>query len=127
VKRPSYPTREASRFDHALLCPLRGLPFEQVELIRADLFEYLDFLTTALYASKAAEALFAAKDAEIEHTADRLKEVMRYRSKVTIAGVKAGTIDSEVEGTEDEITPRCGPFSLPVWEECLDHCEHRRG
>jgi hypothetical protein len=32
--------------------PLRGLRFEMLELMRVDLFEYLDVLTTSLYDDK---------------------------------------------------------------------------
>jgi hypothetical protein len=98
MKTLSYPTRLESRYDHAFLRPLGGLSFEILELIRADLFEYLELLTTALYECSASEALFAAKCAEIQRTADRLKEVMRYRSKAAHARLKTRTIDHELLG-----------------------------
>ena len=72
------PTRAAGRFDHSLLCTLSGLSCEQVELIRADLFDYLDKLTAG-YSYGYPEKMLARKDDEIERTASRLKELMRYQ------------------------------------------------
>ena len=49
MKVMQYPAREKDRWEHALTRPLRGLKFEMLELMRMDLFEYLDVLTTSPY------------------------------------------------------------------------------
>jgi hypothetical protein len=52
--KKGHPSREKDRWEHALRCPLRGIRFEMLELIRMDLFEYLDVLTTCPYDDKRA-------------------------------------------------------------------------
>ena len=121
-KTPFSPDRHESEYDHALLRPLKGLKFYEVELIRADLFRYLDGLTTECYESSAAPELFASKDAEITRTMERLKEVMRFRSAALLRGVKNGSVDYGLMDHEEcEEVPKVGPFSLPVWQECLEY------
>lgn len=93
------------------------LPFATLELIRADLFEYLDLLTTNYYESKAPDR-FVENDAEIQHAADRLKEITRHHSRALRAGIKAGAV--ECVSFSDENAPElpsCGPFSTWGWEQ----------
>lgn len=116
MKRP-YPSREQDRWGHALTRPLSRLQLAALELIRADLFEYLDLLTTNYYESMAPD-LLNRNDAEIQRAADRLKEITRYHSRALRAGIRGGTV--ECVSFSDENAPElpsCGPFSTWGWEQ----------
>jgi len=124
--KKSYPSRESDKWQHALTRPLARLPFATLELIRADLFEYLDLLTTNYYESMAPD-LLARNDAEIQRAADRLKEMTRHHSRALRAGVKAGIV--ECLSFSDENTPElpsCGPFSTRGWEQFHRLSNHAR-
>lgn len=113
----SYPNREDDRWGHAFRRPLARLPFATLELIRADLFEYLDLLTTNYYQSMAPDVL-ARNDAEIQRAADRLKEMTRHHSRALRVGIRAGIV--ECVSFSDENAPElpsCGPFSARGWEQ----------
>jgi hypothetical protein len=116
MKKP-YPTREQDKWGHAMTRPLSRLPFATLELIRADLFEYLDLLTTSYYESNASACL-ARNDVEIQRAADRLKEMTRHHSSALRSAIKAGTVECVSFSDEDAPgLPPCGPFSTQGWEQ----------
>ena len=97
--KKSYPSREKNRWEHALSRPLRGIRFEALELMRMDLFEYIDVLTACPYDDKKSN-LDRARD--LRRIALRLTELTPRRAKALRAARKAGRIDfgwvSESEG-----------------------------
>jgi hypothetical protein len=120
--RKSYPSREKDRWDHALIRPLNRVPFEMVELMRADLFELLDVLTTG----PCSPGSRAHVDADIQAVADRLKEMTPYRARALSAAMKDGRI--EWVDPDDEPPPKlpsCGPIMSPLlWDELYKQLEH---
>ena len=110
----AYPSREKDRCEHALVRPLtRSTTFEVIELMRADLFEYLDTLTT--YSGDENEDR-TWLNSEVQRIADRLKEMTPHRVRAARAAMKAGRIDYAYVLHPDEAGPQCGPFSAPAWE-----------
>lgn len=113
-----YPDRLKDRWEHALTRPLtRRTTYEVIELMRADLFEYLDVLTTDPYDDNPAGR--AWRDNEIQRAADRLKELTPHRARAAQAAMKAGRVDYAyvVHPEEANRGPECGPFSGPGWQE----------
>ena len=111
----AYPSREKCRWQHALTRPLfRNTTFEVIELMRADLFEYLDTLTTDPGDEDEGRDWL---NNEIQRIADRLKELTPNRARAARAAMKAGRIDYAYVLHPDEVAPQCGPFSAPAWEE----------
>lgn len=88
--KKTYPSRETDRWEHALTRPLQGLKFEMLELMRADLFELLDVLTTCPYDDKESNKS-RAKD--LKRVAARLIELTPRRAKALRAALKAGRIE----------------------------------
>jgi len=113
----AYPSREKCRWEHALRRPLfRNTTFEVIELMRADLFEYLDTLTTD--PGNEGEGRDWLNN-EIQRIADRLKELTPHRARAARAAMKAGRVDyaCNLYPDEDYRGPHCGPFSGKAWEE----------
>ena len=78
MKKP-YPSRAKDKLQHALMRPLTWrTPYETIELMRGDLFELLDLLTTHFFEHPDTRA---ANNAEIQHVADRLKAIAPYRDR----------------------------------------------
>jgi len=116
MKKP-YPSRAKDRWQHALTKPLtRRTPYETIELMRGDLFELLDILTTHFFDHPESHG---ANNDEIQRVADRLKELTPYRDQAARAALKAGRIDyaCNIDPDDDDPGPRCGPFSIKGWEE----------
>jgi hypothetical protein len=116
MKKPN-PSRARDKWQHALTRPLtHRTPYETIELIRGDLFELLDLLTTNIFNHPAS---WASNDAEIQRVADRLKELTPYRDRAARAALKAGRIDYAINiaPDDDDRSPGCGPFSTKGWEE----------
>jgi hypothetical protein len=113
----AYPRREKDRWEHALTSPLSlRTKFELLELMRADLFEYLDVLTTNPYNDKAEDR--AMINREIQRVADRLKGLTPARAKALRAAFKAGRVEYAFPSkSEVAHIPRCGPTSTLVWKE----------
>jgi len=86
-----YPSREKCRFEHALNRPLlRKTTFEVIELMRADLFEYLDILITDPGDDYKGRVWL---NHEIQRIADRLKELTPRRARAARVAKEAGRID----------------------------------
>ncbi len=116
MKKP-YPSRSKDKWQHALMRPLtRRTPYETIELMRGDLFELLDLLTTHFFEHPETRA---ANNVEIQHVADRLKAIGPYRDRALQAALKAGRIDYaiNIHPDDDDPAPCCGPFSIAGWEE----------
>lgn len=115
--KKTYPTREKNRWEHALVRPLHRLPFEMIELMRADLFEYLDVLTTDPYKDKSRKDRIW-RDREIQRIAARLKQLTPYRVRVLQSALEAGSVEwTYLSGKEAARVPSCGPFSTWTWEQ----------
>jgi hypothetical protein len=113
----AYPSREKCRWEHALTRPLfRNTTFEVIELMRADLFEYLDTLTTDPGDDTEDRTWL---NNEIQRIADRLKELTPRRARAARAAMIAGRVEYAYVSHEEEADrgPQCGPFSGPMWEE----------
>lgn len=113
----AYPSRTKDKWQHALTRPLtRRTPYETIELMRGDLFELLDLLTTNFFDHPESRA---ANDAEIQRVADRLKELTPYRDRAARAALRAGRIDYaiNIDPDDDDPAPCCGPFSVKGWQE----------
>lgn len=122
--KKSSPNREKDRWEHALTRPLRGLPFEMIELMRADLFEYLDVLTTTPYSDRRSCAELASR---IQKVANRLRKITLYRARALRAATKAGRVEWRFPSrAEAARMPPCGPFSLPTWKDVHRHWELAR-
>jgi hypothetical protein len=116
MKKP-YPSRAEDRWQHALTRPLtRRTPYETIELMRGDLFELLDILTTHFFDHPESRA---ANNADIQRVADRLKELTPHRDRAARAALRAGRIDyaCNIDPDDDDPGPGCGPFSIKGWEE----------
>jgi hypothetical protein len=115
--KKTYPSREKCRWEHALTRPLfRNTTFEVIELMRADLFEYLDTLTTDP-GDRTEDRTWLNN--EIQRIADRLKELTPHRAGAARAAMKAGRVEYAYVSHEEEADrgPQCGPFSGLAWEE----------
>jgi hypothetical protein len=113
----SYPSRAKDKWQHALTRPITPrTPYETIELVRSDLFELLDLLTTNFFDHPDS---WAANNADIQDVADRLKEIAPYRDRAARAALKAGRIDyaCNIDPDEYDPGPSCGPFSVKGWEE----------
>jgi hypothetical protein len=76
--KDAYPSRKKDRSEHALLRPItRRTKYEVIELMRADLFEYLDTLTTDFEDEDEGRDWL---NNEIQRIADRLKELTPGRA-----------------------------------------------
>ncbi len=116
--KSDYPSREKNRWEHALTRPLnRRTKFELLELMRADLFEYLDVLTADPYNGKKDRAI---RDAEIQRIADRLKELTPLRREALGAALKAHRVEyvpfSDAESAHS-------PQSGAMWQEAQQYWE----
>jgi len=121
MKKP-YPSRKEDRWEHALTRPLtRSTKFELVELMRADLFEYLDVLTTCPYDDPASNE---SRAQEIKLVSDRLTELTPRRAKALRAAFKAGRVEQGAnEDDEDALDWLCGPYSQQIWNQLYRHWE----
>lgn len=115
----AYPNTFKARTDdklaHAFELPLETEPFMTLELIRADLFEYLDALTATVIPGEDLQEHFL----EIDRTAQRLKEIMRLRP----GGLQRLIDDGCTEHLQDLAAlepPPVGPKCLPIWNDCLE-------
>src|SRR5579862_1205498 len=107
------PSRENDRWEHALTCPLpRGTKFEFIELIRIDLFEFLDVLSTSPYTDSKSRA---SANKDIRRIAARLKELTRLRAKALNRALKAGRV--EYVYLSDSGRAQDNPPSDPMWRE----------
>jgi len=103
-----YPARGKDRWEDALMLPLRGLSFEMIELMRLDLFEYLDVITTSPYDQKKYEKERAR---DLQRVAARLAEMTPQLAKALRAALDAGQIEHSWVADSSE-TP------MPIaWEE----------
>ena len=115
--KKTYPTRAKDRWQHALTRPLtRRMPYETIELMRGDLFELLDVLTTHFFDHSESHA---ANNLDIQRVADRLKELTPHRDRAARAALRAGRIDyaCNIDPDDDAPGPSCGVFSTKGWEE----------
>jgi hypothetical protein len=111
----TFRARTENKLVHAFELPLAGEPFLSVELIRADLFEYLDALTAIIIPGEDLQGRLL----EIERTVQRLKEIMRLRP----AALEQLAQDGGRQHLEDLAAlepPPIGPKCLPIWNDCLD-------
>jgi hypothetical protein len=115
----AYPNTFKARTDdklaHAFELPLETEPFLTLELIRADLFEYLDALTATVVPGADLQERFF----EIDRTAQRLKEIMRLRPAALIELAQDGGREHLEELAALE-PPPVGPKCLPIWKDALD-------
>lgn len=89
--KKTYPSRDEDRWEHALLRPLSSrTKFELIELMRLDLFEYLDVLTTDPYTDKKCRA---SVDREILRTGERLRELTAWRAKALDVALRARRVE----------------------------------
>jgi hypothetical protein len=88
--KKQYPPREKDRWEHALSRPLRGLKFEMIELMRIDLFEYLDVLTTCPYDDKKSNR---DRVRDLRRIAERLAELTPLRAKALGAAFDDGRVE----------------------------------
>ena len=123
MKKP-YPSREKSRWEHALTRPLsRNVKFEVLELMRIDLFEYLDVLTTDPYDDNKDRAWL---NSEIQRIADRLKELTQRRAKALGAALKARRV--EYMWLDDPEAALCGdPQPGVMWQPAQKYWESVQG
>jgi hypothetical protein len=113
-----YPSREDNRWEHALTRPLtHRTKFELLELMRADLFEYLDVLSADLYNGKKARAF---RDFEIQRIADRLKQLTPLRADALGAALKSRRV--EYVPYSDTEAVNC-PQSGPMWQQAQRYWE----
>jgi hypothetical protein len=111
--KKQYPSREKSRWEHALTRPLSGLKFEMIELMRMDLFEYLDVITTCPYDQKKYEKERAR---DLQRVAARLAEMTPQRAKALREAMEAGRIHFSWLLDSDEILPIAWK-EQKYWEE----------
>ena len=90
MKVMQYPAREKDRWEHVLTRPLRGLKFEMLELMRMDLFEYLDVLTTSPYDDRKSRMGLAR---DLRRVAARLAELTPHRAKALGVAFDAGRVE----------------------------------
>ena len=88
--KKAYPSREKDRWEHALTRPLHGISFELLELMRADLFEFIDVLTTSPYDDKKS---CDDNSRDLQRVADRLKELTPIRAKALRKALDAGRVE----------------------------------
>jgi|SRR5579883_2596529 len=113
--KKSYPSREKDRWEHALTRPLHGIKFETLELMRADLFEYLDVLTTCPYDDEASNRDRAR---DLLRVARRLAELTPRRTKALRAALKARRVDY-VWLSDPDIARR--PPPEPMWRDVQEY------
>jgi hypothetical protein len=120
-----YPSRQDDRWEHALIRPLtRKTKFEVIELMRADLFEYLDVLTTDPYDDKKGRVWL---NNEIQRVADRLKKLTPIRAKALGDALEARRIEfAWLSESEAACVPHCGPLSTQIWEQVHELWEDAR-
>jgi len=113
--KKAYPSRKKSRWEHALRRPLRGLTFETLELMRIDLFEFLDVLTTSPYDNRKS---IDSRGKDIRRVATRLAELTTRRSRALRFALKAGRVEYawETEDRERGSRKSAPPPSL-MWDE----------
>lgn len=113
-----YPSREKDRWEHALSRPLQGITFEMLELMRTDLFEYLDVLTTCPYNDKESNE---SRAHDLERVARRLAELTPRRAKALRAALKAGRV--QYAWLSDPDVRRANPGPLPGigWQEAQEY------
>jgi hypothetical protein len=110
-----FPSREKDRWEHALTRPLRGLEFEMLELMRIDLFEFLDVLTTCPYNDRNSNRS-RAKD--LQRVARRLAELTPYRARAARAALEAGRIEYAWEAKERARHSGQSALNIgPMWEQ----------
>lgn len=85
-----YPARAKDRWEHALARPLQGLKFEMLELMRIDLLEYLDVLTTCPYDDEESNKDRALN---LQRVANRLAELTPRRAHALRAALRAGRVE----------------------------------
>jgi len=110
-----YPSREKDRWEHALTRPLQGIKFEMLELMRIDLFEYLDVLTTCPYDDDESND---SRARDLRRIAERLAELTPCRARAARTAVEAGRVEFAWEA--EERAERSGhPFQAigPMWEQ----------
>ena len=118
--KKSYPSRKKSRWEHALTRPLSPhLKFELIELMRIDLFEFLDALTTSPYTDAAS---CASTNKDIQRVAARLKELTPHRAKALRAALKAGRIEYVYLPDLDTVHDR--PPTDPMWHEAQEYWQN---
>jgi hypothetical protein len=113
--KKQYPTREKDRWEHALTRPLRGISFETLELMRMDLFELLDVLTTSPYTDQKSMRHLAR---DLRRVTVRLMELTSYRARALYGARKAGRIEVSIE-TGDGPPPSPQPIAWDAqrfWE-----------
>jgi hypothetical protein len=89
MKNP-YPSRDKDRWEHALTRPLSGTKFEMLELMRIDIIEYLDVLTTCPYDDEKSNKERAR---DLRRIALRLAELTPQRAKAMRAALRAGRVE----------------------------------
>jgi hypothetical protein len=109
-----YPSREKNMWEHALTRPLQGIKFEMLELMRADLFEFLDALTTCPYDDDESNK---SRAQDIQRIAQRLTELTPRRAKALRAALSAGRIEYTYDPDAGDHAPHCGPFSQQTWND----------
>jgi hypothetical protein len=108
-----YPSRKENRWEHALARPLRGIKFETLELMRMDLFEYLDVLTTSSYDDKKSNKYRAR---ELRRIALRLAGLTPRRAKAAQAAIKAGRVGNSLNADRDTDFPHIAQEAQRYWE-----------
>jgi hypothetical protein len=116
-----FPSRKKDRWEHALTRPLRGLKFEMLELMRIDLFEYLDVLTTCPYDDLESNES-RAKD--FRRVAKRLAELTPRRAHAARVALKAGRVEYSWQ-PEDRVarSRKSVPPTSPMWEQAQRYWE----
>lgn len=105
-----YPTRLEDRWKHALLRPIdEKTDYELIEVMRGDLFEWLDVMTTDPHDD---DDTFLRT--EVHLIAKRLIEMTPIRAKALRRAFTAGTVEMDLSHKE---LPKCGPFSVRLWRK----------
>jgi tRNA(Ile)-lysidine synthase TilS/MesJ len=112
--KKAYPSREKDRWEHALTRPLKGVKFEMLELMRIDLFEYLDVLTTCPYDDDESND---SRARDLRRVARRLAELTPRRARAARAALKAGRLEFAWQAEERARRSRkSAPMIGPTWE-----------
>lgn len=116
----AYPSREKDRWEHALTRPLtRNTPFEVIELMRVDLFELLDVLTTCPYDDGRSNKERAR---DIQRVAHRLVELTPQRARALRAACKAGRVEYVwLSGPVADREAHGAPPTGPMWQQAQDY------
>jgi hypothetical protein len=119
--KKAYPSREKDRWEHALTRPLKGIRFEMLELMRIDLFEYLDVLSTCPYDDDESNG---SRARDYRRIARRLAELTPCRARAMRAALKAKRVEYAWQaGERARRSRKYAPETGPMWEHAQRYWE----